>query len=77
MKKNVTVVLEATLARWLRVEAARRDTSISQYLSELVEREREREEGYADAMTRYLARTPQQLGRVGEALPARSELHER
>lgn len=77
MRKNVTVVLDAAVAQWLRVEAARRDTSISQYLSELVEREREREQGYADAMTRYLTRSPQQLGRVGEALPTREEMHER
>lgn len=77
MKRNVTVVLEAAVARWLRVEAARRDTSVSQYLSELVERERDREQGYADAMTRYLAHAPHQLGRVAEALPTRAEMHER
>lgn len=77
MKKNVTVLLSTDAARWLRIEAARRDTSISQYLSELIERERERDQGYADAMQRYLSRAPARLGAPGDELPARAELHER
>lgn len=77
MRKNITVVLSVEAARWLRVAAARRDTSISQYLGELVERERQREEGYTDAMVRFLSRAPRRLAESGVPLPRRAELHER
>ena len=76
-KKNVTVVLSNESARWLRIEAARRDTSVSQYLGDLIERERARDQGYADAMQRFLSRRPVRLGAPGEALPMRAALHER
>lgn len=77
MRKNVTVVLSTDAARWLRIEAARRDTSISQYLSELIERERERDQGYGEAMQRFLSRAPTRLGAEGGGMPDRAELHER
>ena len=76
-KRNVTVVLEEESARWIRVEAARRDTSVSKYLGELVESERRRCEGYLAARERFMAREPRALGPAGEPLPSRAELHER
>jgi hypothetical protein len=76
-KRNVTVVLEEDSARWLRVEAARRDTSVSQYLGELVEEERRRAEGYDAARAVFMAREPRPLGPFGEPLPSRDEIHER
>lgn len=76
-KRNVTVVLEEESARWIRVEAARRDTSVSKYLGELVESERRRSEGYLAAQNRFMAREPRALGPAGEPLPSRAELHER
>ncbi len=76
-KRNVTIVLEEESARWIRVEAARRDTSVSKYLGELVESERRRSEGYLAARKRFMAREPRALGPAGEPLPSRAELHER
>ncbi len=76
-KRNVTVVLEEESARWIRVEAARRDTSVSRYLGELVESERRRSEGYLAARERFMAREPRALGPAGEPLPSRADLHER
>ena len=80
-KRNVTVVLEDESARWLRVEAARNDTSVSKYLGALVERERSRAEGYDDARARFMAREPRRLGTAGrelsDELPGRDEIHER
>lgn len=77
MKRNVTVVLSADSARWLRVAAAERDMSVSQFVGELVERERARAEGYDQARTRFLARRPRRLGPPGQRLPTRAEIHER
>jgi hypothetical protein len=55
--KNVTVSLEADVARWARQEAARRQTSVSRLLEELLkERMHEEEDGYDAAMRRSLAR---------------------
>jgi hypothetical protein len=34
--RNVTVTLEEDVARWARIEAARRDTSVSQLLASLL-----------------------------------------
>ncbi len=77
MKRNVTVVLSEDAARWLRVEAARQDTSVSRYLGALVEKERRRDEGYASAMARFLGRAPRVLEASTKPLPGREEVHER
>ena len=77
MNRNVTIVLDEESARWIRVEAARRDTSVSRFLGELVARERARAEGYDAAMTRFLARLPRPLRAPGAPLPTREEVHRR
>lgn len=77
MRRNLTIVLDEESARWVRVEAARRDTSVSQYVAELVERERQRAESYQAPLERFLARRPRALGPPGQRLPTRDELHER
>jgi hypothetical protein len=77
MKRNVTVVMEESTARWVRVEAARRDLSVSAFLGELLEREREKDEGYQDAQDRFLRRAPRPLAPEGVAYPSRDEIHVR
>ena len=46
MKRNITVTLDEETARWIRVEAAKRDESVSSYLGGILRQEREKEEGY-------------------------------
>lgn len=77
MKRNVTIVLDEGTARWVRIAAAERDSSVSRFVGEVVERERERQEGYEAAMATYLARAPRELGPAGAPLPSRDERHER
>ncbi len=77
MKRNVTITLDEETARWVRVEAARRDTSVSAYLGELLADRRRRAEGYEAARTSFLARVPRPLRSSGTPLPSRSSLHER
>ena len=61
----------------VRVEAARRDLSVSAYLGQVVRQERETAEGYALAMERFLSREPRPLAPPDAPLPSRNDLHER
>ena len=72
--KNVTVTLDEETARWARVEAARRDVSVSSLLRDLLREHMGRRESYAGAMERYLSREPRKLGGPP---PSREELHDR
>lgn len=76
-KKNVTVTLDEETARWVRVEAALRDTSVSQYLGDLLAERRRRVEGYEAAKTTFMAREARPLREPGTPLPPREALHER
>lgn len=77
MKRNVTVTLDEETARWVRVEAARRDTSVSQFLGEVLAERRRRAEGYEAARASFMARGPDRLRREDTPLPSREEVHER
>jgi len=73
--RNVTVTLEEDVARWARIEAAQKETSVSRYLGELL-RERMLEKGaYKKAMRRALARKP--FLETDSCYPSREEAHDR
>jgi len=73
--KNVTVTLEKDVARWARLEAARRETSVSRLLGEILKQRMLEEAGYDSAMRRALARKPFLKG-DGRYM-SREEAHER
>ena len=74
--KNVTITLDEETALWARVEAARRDVSMSALIREVLERAKAAHESYPDAMHRHRSRPPVPLkGRGG--YPSREELHDR
>jgi hypothetical protein len=73
--KNVTVTLETDVARWARLEAARRETSVSRLLGAILKQRMLEEDGYDDAMRRSLSRKPF-LKTDGRYL-TREETHER
>ena len=75
--KNVTVTLDRDTARWARVEAARRNMSVSRMLGDVLRREMEGEAAYAEAMTRYLSQQPGEHPRAGGMSPTRDDLHDR
>jgi len=77
MKKNVTVTLDEETARWVRVEAAKRDTSVSRFLGEILAERRRRQEGYEAAGAIFMGREARPLRTPGEPLPSRREVHER
>lgn len=76
-RRNVTIVLDEETARWARVEAAKRDTSVSRLVGELLRERMHAEQGYDAAMTAYLARSARQIRRSGSRYPKRDELHDR
>lgn len=74
--RNVTVTLDEETARWARLEAARRDVSVSSLIRELLRERMGGQLAYAGAMERYLSRRASGLKRRGR-YPSREELHER
>jgi hypothetical protein len=77
MKRNVTITLDERTARWVRVEAARRDTSVSAFLAELLRERMAEESRYERAMAEYLGRQPRPLKKRGGRYPGRAAVHER
>ena len=75
--KNVTITLEEEVARWARVQAAERNTSVSRLVGELLREHMKDEQAYASAMKRYLARKPKRLQEGAKSYPTRAELHDR
>jgi predicted nucleic acid-binding Zn ribbon protein len=74
--RNITISLEDRVARWVRVWAAKHDTSVSKLLSHMLEEKMEVEEEYSAAMKQFLGRTPVLLKKSGR-YPTRDSLHER
>jgi plasmid stability protein len=75
--KNVTISLDDETARWVRVEAAEHDTSVSRFVGDLLRERMRRNAEYEAAKESFLARQPRPMREPGEKLPSREELHER
>ena len=73
----MTVSLDEETARWARVEAARRDMSVSSLLAELLSEKRRADEGYAAAMSAFLGRPAVTLRKRRVRYPSRDEVHDR
>ncbi len=54
MMKNVTITMEDKVADWARMEAARRNTSVSRLLGELLAEKMRRDDAYERAMREAL-----------------------
>jgi hypothetical protein len=75
--KNVTITLDEEVARWARIRAAERDTSLSHLVGELLREKMIQEESYQAAMQRYFSQSPQPLKKAGIKYPNRRALHAR
>jgi len=74
--KNVTIVLDEKVADWARIEAAKRRTSVSRLLGEMLAERMREEDSYAKAMNEFLAGKPEKLRKSDkENLPSRSEIY--
>lgn len=74
--RNVTITLDEATARWVRVEAARQDTSVSRLIRGLLEENMRQHQAYELAMERFLSR-PAIVLRDRGAYPTRDEVHDR
>ncbi len=74
--RNVTVTLDEETAKWARIEAARRDMSVSGFIRQLMRERMGGQIAYPGAMSRYLSRAGSNLSEGGN-YPAREELHDR
>lgn len=74
--RNVTITLDEETARWIRIHAAERNTSVSRLVGEILRERMTADRSYESAMQRYLEREPVRL-RDGGRLPSREELYDR
>ena len=75
--KNVTITLDEEVARWARIRAAERDTSLSRLVGELLREKMFDESNYQTSMQNYLAQSPRVLRKKGYKYPDREALHDR
>ena len=75
--KNVTITLDERTAQWIRVYAAKRATSVSRIVGELLRERMHEQHDYDASMRRYLAKKPVRLGVQRGVYPKRDDLHER
>jgi hypothetical protein len=75
--RNVTVTLDEETALWARLEAARRDISVSSLIRQLLTDHMGGRVAYEGAKARYLARGGAPLSKQGGAGTPREELHDR
>jgi hypothetical protein len=74
--RNITIALDEETAAWVRVEAARQDTSVSKLIAGLLQRGMAEDREYEPAMRSFLGRPPRALKQDG-GYPRRQDLHER
>lgn len=75
--RNVTITLEDDVARWVRAEADRLETSVSRLVAELLRQQMRPEDSYEAAQRQFFAVTPRPLRQGGAPLPSRDELYDR
>lgn len=74
--KNVTVSMDEGVAEWARLEAARRNTSVSRLVGELLAEKMRHDDEYERAMNDWLARKRKYKSN-GRAYPSREAVYDR
>ena len=74
--RNMTITVEDDVARWARVRAAEKNTSVSRLVGEMLKERMAGEDDYERAMKAFLAIKPRRLSKDGK-LPRREELYDR
>lgn len=75
--RNVTISLDDETARWARVEAAKKDISLSRLIRDLLEETYKHEAEYERAMRNYFSRPATVINSDGRKYPSREELYDR
>jgi hypothetical protein len=74
--KNVTITMEEPVAEWARMEAARRNTSVSRLVGELLADKMRHDDAYDRAMNEWSGRVRTWKSN-GKGYPGRDETHDR
>ena len=75
--KNVTIVLDERVADWARIEAARKRTSVSRLVGEMLAEKMRHEHTYEKAMRRFMSLKPRKLrSSPADKLPTRDEIYQ-
>lgn len=56
--RNMTITVEEDVARWARLEAARKDTSVSRLVGEMLKGQMQDSDEYEKSMRSYISRKP-------------------
>ena len=72
--KNVTVTMEDSVAEWARLEAARRNTSVSRLVGEMLAEKMRHDDAYERAMQEWLQRDVN-FASNGSPYPRRDETY--
>ena len=73
--KNVTVTMDDTVADWARMEAARRNTSVSRLIGEMLADKMRHDDAYERAMRDWLSR--ERTWKSDGSYPTREETYDR
>jgi hypothetical protein len=74
--KNVTISMDESVAEWARLEAARRNTSVSRLVGELLAEKMRHDDEYERAMNDWLSRK-RKYKSDGSAYAQRDSLYDR
>lgn len=74
--KNITITLDEEVADWARIWAAKRKTSVSRLVGQMLNRLMLEDQGYNAAKNQFLSSKPKMLNKTGK-YPDRFSLHER
>lgn len=75
--KNVTITLDEEVARWVRIEAAKRETSVSRMVGEVLRELMRAGNAYEEARRLFFEVEPRPLRAGDTPLPSREEIHDR
>jgi hypothetical protein len=79
---NLTITTDEETLRWARIEAAKKNTSVSKLVGELLAEQRKKSDEYDRAMDEFLSREPWLLPpepprEDGRRWPTREEIYDR
>jgi hypothetical protein len=75
--KKVTITLDEEVARWVRVEAAKRETSVARLVGEMLRERMGAQDAYEVAQRQFFAVEPRPLREEDSPLPSREVLYDR
>jgi len=73
----MTIAIDEDVAHCVRVAAAKRETSVSTFVGEMLRDRMRSEEAYEEARRQFFAVEPRPLRAGDTPLPSREELHDR